>query len=375
MRLLKINSSTRRHQVTRLIAALVCATFSAVSAAPSTTVTDCAGRKVKVPTNVKRMVTIGPGATRLAVYLQVTGRLAGIEQSELETGDIPARPYMAALSQQTGTLPVIGIGGAGKQPYIERLLVCRPDVAFVIGLDKKTVHDLELKTRIPFVILSYGDLGVWRKDAEKSLKLMGKVLGVPERARSVLAYITSLKKDLKKRSGRAAKGSPAKTIYCGGIARKGAQGITSSQAGYPPAKMVDALHVTDRLSKEGHVFLDREQLLVWNPDIIFLDWHSRDAVAYDFERHPAFYNALKAFQTEHCYTVLPYNFYNTNIELALINAYFIGKTLHPEAFSDIDITAKSREILHFFVGDDAPETLPAFRRFSPAEPLLHTASQ
>ena len=46
----------------------------------------------------------------------------------------------------------------------------------------------------------------------------------------------------------------------------------------------------------------------------------------------------------------PYNYYHTNIEIALADAYFLGKTLYPAAFTDIDPTSKADEIFDFFLG-------------------------
>ena len=50
------------------------------------------------------------------------------------------------------------------------------------------------------------------------------------------------------------------------------------------------------------------------------------------------------------YTGSPYKFYSTNYESVLADAYFIGKTLYPDRFSDIDPQQKADEITRFFVG-------------------------
>ncbi len=50
------------------------------------------------------------------------------------------------------------------------------------------------------------------------------------------------------------------------------------------------------------------------------------------------------------YGVLPYNFYSTNYESVLADAYFIGKTVYPDRFADIDPSVKADEIYAKFVG-------------------------
>ncbi|MGB4050927.1 MAG: iron ABC transporter substrate-binding protein, partial [Methanoculleus sp.] len=45
-----------------------------------------------------------------------------------------------------------------------------------------------------------------------------------------------------------------------------------------------------------------------------------------------------------------YNFYSANYETILANAYFVGKTLYPDRFADVDPVEKADEIYTFFVG-------------------------
>lgn len=48
------------------------------------------------------------------------------------------------------------------------------------------------------------------------------------------------------------------------------------------------------------------------------------------------------------YSLMPYN--STNIDAAIANAYFIGKTLCPTAFSDVDPTQKANGIYQALLG-------------------------
>jgi len=59
---------------------------------------------------------------------------------------------------------------------------------------------------------------------------------------------------------------------------------------------------------------------------------------------------LSAAKNGRVYGVLPYNFYNVNYETVLADAYFIGKTLYPERFEDVDPVRKANEIFAFFIG-------------------------
>ena len=47
---------------------------------------------------------------------------------------------------------------------------------------------------------------------------------------------------------------------------------------------------------------------------------------------------------------MAYNAYYTNYEIALINTWFIAKTVYPQQFADVDLTAKTNEITEAFLG-------------------------
>jgi iron complex transport system substrate-binding protein len=49
---------------------------------------------------------------------------------------------------------------------------------------------------------------------------------------------------------------------------------------------------------------------------------------------------------------MAYNAYYTNYEIALINTWFIAKTVYPEAFADVDMTEKTNEVTKAFLGQE-----------------------
>ena len=57
---------------------------------------------------------------------------------------------------------------------------------------------------------------------------------------------------------------------------------------------------------------------------------------------------------------MAYNAYYTNYEIALINTWFIAKTVYPELFEDIDITAKTNEVTQAFYGQELADAIFAY---------------
>jgi len=306
-------------------------------------VMDALGRSVDVPTDVGKVVAVGPGALRLVVYLNASDMVVGVEDFERRYSF--GRPYIIA-HPELKELPSVGPGGPGKLPDFEALIKLKPDVIFITYVDGKTADEIEEKTGIPVVVLSYGALATFEdEELFRSIELAGKILGKEDRARELIEFIKSVQEDLRKRTSDV----EPKKAYVGGIGYKGAHGIESTEGGYPPFTAVHAENVADVLGR-GHHFIDKEELLEWQPDYIFIDEGGLKLILDDYRKNPEFYSSLKAVKEGNVYGILPYNFYATNIGTALADAYFIGKVLYPERFKDINPAEKADEIYTFLLG-------------------------
>lgn len=335
------------------------------------TVRDLAGRQVTVPDTVERLVALGPGCLRLVAYLGATDRVVGIEDFERRMVRDPwVRPYAATLEEAFLDLPVVGTGGPGALPDAEKVMLCRPDLIAAVAIDPGQLDNIQQRTGVPALYLSYGELGVWREEARRSLDLLGEVLGLAGRAERLNALVSSLEADLRERTA-GVPDADRPTAYFGGISYKGSHGLTSTEAAYPPGRMAGARNLADTVGTKGHFFVDREQILVWNPDFLFVDAGSRLILEEDFEKNRGFYRLLGASRAGRVFSLLPYNYYNTNMELALVNAFFVAKTLYPDRFGDVDIREKARDIVETFLGFRPGQDLPACRplRFPESGPV------
>ncbi|ODA43145.1 iron ABC transporter substrate-binding protein [Desulfosporosinus sp. BG] len=317
-------------------------------------VTDLVGREVKVKIPAQRIVAIGPGALRLVAYTKGTDRVVGIEDMEkkVPTG----RPYMFAYPELKA-LPTIGQGGIDTIPDEEALLNVKPDVIFVSYLvDKAKADKLQDKTGIPVVVLSYGPLATFNDDVYRSLDLLGKVIGTQQRAEEVINYVKKSQVDLAERTKGIADSAKPK-VYVGALGMKGTQGIESTQAKYPPFVNIGARNVADETGKSGGFMIECEKLVSWDPDILFIDEGGYSKVLADAQKNPAFYQSLRAVKNGQVYGQIPYNFYTTNIDTALADAYYAGKVIFPDKFQDIDPVKKSKEIYSFLLGKPVYEQM------------------
>ena len=101
----------------------------------------------------------------------------------------------------------------------------------------------------------------------------------------------------------------------------------------------------------GGVLVDKEQILEWNADMIFLDYSGVELVRQDMAENPDFYKQLDAFRSGNVYQCPNSTWHWSNVEIPLVSAYYMGSLLYPEAFEDVDFEAKAAEIFEFFLGE------------------------
>jgi iron complex transport system substrate-binding protein len=157
--------------------------------------------------------------------------------------------------------------------------------------------------------------------------------------------------DLEKRTADIPE-SERKNVYVGGVSSAGAHGIISTEPAYAPFLWVNANNVAAGMGAD-HADIAKEALVDWDPEYIFIDTGTLqlgNEGAIGELKTDSSLTGLSAVKNGNVYGVIPYNFYSTNYESVLANAYFVGKVLYPDRFEDIDPEAKADEIYTFFVG-------------------------
>lgn len=316
------------------------------------TVTDLLGRQVNVTAKATRVVAIGPGALRLYVYAGNLDYVVGVEG--MESGDVSGKPYMLA-NPALAKLPVIGQGGPNNAPDAEKLVTVAPDVIFsTYAADASAADELQAKTGLPVVALSYGGkafgtTAIFGQSVQDSLMLVGQITGDTTKARAAIDFIKQAEQDLDKRT-QGIPDADKPTVYVGGLGAKGTHGIESTQGRYVLLDAIHAKNVVDETGQDGSIMIDKEKLLTWDPQFIFIDQGGYATVLEDYKKDPTFYQSLSAIKNGRVYSQLPYNYYSTNIDTAIADAYYLGKVLYPNAFADVDPAQKADEIYVALVG-------------------------
>jgi iron complex transport system substrate-binding protein len=345
------------------------------AAALSQPIKDALGDKPEIPAEVGRVICSGPGCLRLLVYLQAQDRAVAVDDMETKRSNFDARPY-ALANPQFKKMSTFGEFRGHDNPELILTLEPQPQLIFKtyagMGMNPKT---LQQKTGIPVMPLEYGNLDKGREKFFASLRAMGAVLGKEQRAEEVITFFQEAIADLERRTADIPEAEQIRA-FIGGVAMKGPHGFHSTEPAYPPFAFVNARNLASAGAAEGkelrHADIAKEIIVEWDPDVLFLDLSTLQmgenaGGLHELRTDPA-YRTLTAVKEGLVYGVLPYNWYTTNYGSVLANAYFIGKTLYPERFADIDPVAKTDGIYSFLVGKPVfPEMNELFQRlvFSP----------
>jgi iron complex transport system substrate-binding protein len=334
---------------------------------PLRTLTDALGTQVTLPQRINHTIGSGSGCLRIITYLGAQDKIVAVDDIEKRTNRFDARPY-ALANPQFKNFPIFGEFRGHDHP--ERIVSLNPLPQVILktfstmGVNPAELHQ---KTGIPVVTIAYGDLGHQRQTFFKGLETAGQALNKEKRAQAIIVFFKSQIAELEKRTAGVA--NPP-TCFVGGIAYSGPHGFQSTEPGYPPFQFVNAVNVAATPENLGGKMtrstISKEKLMVWDPDVLFLDLSTLqmgDAGGglSELATDPAL-QALTAVQQGRIFGVLPYNWYSQNFGSILANAWFIGKVLYPEQFTDVDPAQKADEIYTFLVGSPVFKAMDA--RFS-----------
>lgn len=313
------------------------------------TVVDCYGREVEIPEDVKTVVCTGSGALRMVCYLQCTDKLVGVEDTDKNYETSTLRDYAHAYYETLQALPAIGKGGGtANTAYVEELIALQPDV-ILSGYSQEALEDLARTTGIPCVSVRALSINFIDESFYTAMEVAADVLGAQKRCEEVLTWIDGCKADLSARTADIPE-SDKPLCYAGAVTYSGTHGFTGTYSNFGPFLAIGARNAADEVAEEGYYDADPEKILSWDPDVIFLDPGSLDLVQEEYDSNPSFFDALTAVQTGQVYACVSYNNYSTNVGYAIADAYYAGAVLFPEQFADVDIAAKTDEILEFLLG-------------------------
>ncbi|MEA4896201.1 MAG: ABC transporter substrate-binding protein [Oscillospiraceae bacterium] len=317
-------------------------------AAATRTITDMVGRTVEISSTVEKIVPLG-NTPRMITYLGLASKVVGV--GGMASDQIsPVTAYAYANKDLWANVPTVGTDAAGATDYYpEQIIAVNPDV-ILCSYTAELADEIQTKTGIPTIAVAMGTL--FGEDYEQALRILGDVCGVSDRAEEVITYINDSLADLTSRT-KDIPDADKPSVLGAAATFKGAHGIEGVYSKYAVFEAIAANDVTEGISDTvGGILIDKEQVLGWNPQYIFLDSGGVGLVRQDYAATPDFYAQLQAVKEGKVYQYPSSTSYYSNVEIPIINAYYVGSLIYPEQFKDIDFEKKADEIFKFFLGAD-----------------------
>ena len=342
-------------------------TTAAPTEAAEVTVTDMIGREVTViPGSYKSVVCIGAGALRMYSYIGDVALLGGVEDIDNTTledrpkmFDAVARPYVLAFGDVFNTLPSCGVGGPQAQTAeAEKILSCTPDIVISEYEDVEKEDALQEQLGVPVITLKAGAKGVFDDAFSGSMELLGKVFDREEKAQTLVEFVKSEAAEISSRTASIAE-EDKPSVYVCGLGNWGTTNHLMTAENYVSFQVANVKNVLSGTGIQGIGPIEAEKFVEIgdSTDIMIIDAAAVKNIKPLYQEDPTLFDTCKAWQNGEVYLEMAYNAYYTNFEIALINTWFIAKTVYPEQFQDIDLTAKTNEVTKAFLGQELAEQI------------------
>ena len=342
---------------------------AAIAETEAITITDMIGREVTVtPGSYSRVVCIGAGALRMYSYIGDVNLLCGVEDIDNATlaerpkmFDSVARPYVLAYGDIFTALPSCGVGGPQAQAAeAEKILSCDPDIVISEYEDVEKEDALQEQLGIPVITLKAGPGGVFDDNFFGTMRMLGQIFQNEEKAEALVGFIEAERAEIESRTvDIPEEDKPA--VYICGLGNWGTTNHLMTAQNYIAFQVANVKNAVTDLEAPGIQEIEEEKFVALGEamDIIVMDAAAVKNIKPLYAENPALFDSCKAWQDGEVYLEMAYNAYYTNYEIALINTWFIAKSVYPDRFEDIDMTAKTNEVTQAFFDMDLADAIAA----------------
>jgi iron complex transport system substrate-binding protein len=298
---------------------------------------DSAGRLVTIPDRVERVMAAGPPASVL-LYVLAPEKMIGWTAA-------PRPNEREFLLPSVRDLPELGrLTGRGDTANIEVVLKAKPDLIFDFGSVNATYASLanrvQDQTAVPYLLLD----GRLDRTAD-TVRLLGKALGVRERADRIADYIEATEALIDSRL-RDLPPAQRHRVY---LARE-PNGLETGLTGSINTEIIEragGINVAERGNLRGGIAnVSMEQVIAWAPDTI-ITW---DANFYASYATNALWATVPAVVAKRVYLAprLPFGWIDAPPSInRVIGLKWIARLLYPDRFPE-DIRVTAREFFKLF---------------------------
>jgi len=311
---------------------VIASLFTEVSSAQAPAV-DTSGREIRPPAKVERVYAAGPPASVL-VFAIAPDKLTGWTRA--------MRPNEAQFfAERYAQLPELGrLTGRGNTANVEVVLKAKTDLIVDIGSTGGTLASLasqvQEQTKIPYALFD-GRI----EATPAALRSLGRLMGNEAEAEKLAVWYENELRDIKQRVARV---SSHPLVYYG----RGTSGLQTGGKGSINIEVLEILGARNAAAeaRAGLVTVSFEQVILWDPEVIFTTDPNYWASVWTDPR----WRAVKAVAAKRVYLSphLPFGWFDFPPGAnRLLGVWWAGKLLYPQAF-DVDLRAKVAEFHRLF---------------------------
>lgn len=310
------------------------------------TITDMAGRSVEIPNVINKVYGTTPVAS-IYMYTLAPEKLLGWNY-ELNDWE---KKYIQAEYQD---LPVYGMS---DNLNLEALIEAAPDVILQIGGlgDKAKVQADELTSQTGIPVLMYSlDLDLTANVYEE----LGVLLQEEDRAAELADYAGRTIATAQEKTSQIPEDQRV-TVYYG----NGPESLNTAPEGSDATEVIEmaggvncaAVELPSDTNETERVDISPEQLISWNPDVIFVNGEPKDSLsaqaAADAILNSETYASLKAVADGKVYGIpqTPFSWLDRpKAPNRLIGLVWAGALMYPDQYQDVDITEETQNFYKLF---------------------------
>ena len=266
--------------------------------------------------------------------------------------DAVARPYLLAYGEAFTSLPSCGVGGPMAQTAeAEKILSCNPDIVISEYEDVEKEDALQEQLGVPVITLKAGPKGVFDDAFSQTMTMLGTIFCQEEKAAKLVSFVEQEAAEITARTADIPDADKPGVYICG-LGNWGTTNHLMTAQNYISFNIANVKNVVQGMATDGIQPIEEEAFVALGDDmdILILDAAAVKNIAPLYQEDPSMFDTCKAWQNGEVYLEMAYNAYYTNYEIALINTWFVAKTVYPERFADIDMTEKTNEITEVFFG-------------------------
>lgn len=312
-----------------VLAALFC-----VAPVSARTIVDMTGERVEVPDKVESIL--------ITCYGGATHELAVLGAADLIVGQPSMKrfPLLLSLHPRFGDLPDVG---TFNNVNVEEALKLKPDL--VIASVTSAQGNRKLRNAgLPVVAVLTGKSDIER--IQKEFLLIGSLVGQEERARNLVAYWQKTLKLLEKRTATIPQGERKRVYYMLGNYLH-----TNGSAWWGDYLITTAggINVASAIGKGRDI--SAEDLLKWNPDEIIISGNEGHLISIPELKGHSQLGGLSAVRDDNLHFCPVGGFWwDRPSPEAILGFLWLGKTLYPSRFADIDIAGETKTFFKTFYG-------------------------